>query len=329
MKKLLSLARIISILLIFGMALAGCDDGNNLTGVDNEANSSTAVTAETGRAAAAKPSTPSSPKVTATTPNSITISWSPVTGATGYRVYRNSSSSGTYSSLGTVSSPTCTYTDKNLKANTTYYYKVSAYNNSAGEGNQSSYVKGKTGTLSKPGTPAPRVTATTPNSVSIAWSSVTGAADYKVYRSTSSGSGYTLVKTTPYTTFTDTGLKANTTYYYKIAAHNDAGDSNQSSYVQGKTLTLTKPATPSAPKVTTTTSTSITISWPYVTGAADYKVYRSTSSGSGYTLIKTWPSTTFTDTGLKANTTYYYKVAAHNDAGDSSQSSYAQGKTLK
>ena len=72
---------------------------------------------------------------------SITVNWSPVTGATGYKVYRNTSSSGAYSHVGTLASTS--YTDSGLSANTTYYYKVSA-TNSAGESAQSSPVSATT-----------------------------------------------------------------------------------------------------------------------------------------------------------------------------------------
>jgi hypothetical protein len=66
--------------------------------------------------------------------------WDPVTGATGYKVYR--STTGTFSStpLTTLSSEYATsYTDTAVTAGTTYYYKVSA-ENGIGEGPQSPAV---------------------------------------------------------------------------------------------------------------------------------------------------------------------------------------------
>jgi hypothetical protein len=66
-----------------------------------------------------------------------------VPGATGYRVYRSSSSSGTYSSTGEVYEVyTTSYTDTGLSPNTTYYYKVSAY--SYREGARSNAVSATT-----------------------------------------------------------------------------------------------------------------------------------------------------------------------------------------
>jgi uncharacterized protein (TIGR02145 family) len=55
---------------------------------------------------------------------SVTLSWSAVSGATGYFVYRASSANGEYSRLTITTSTTYTHTVSTL---TTYYYKVSAF----------------------------------------------------------------------------------------------------------------------------------------------------------------------------------------------------------
>lgn len=52
---------------------------------------------------------------------------------TGFEVWRSSSSSGTYSLLGTVAGNVTTYTDSNLVANTTFFYKVRALNTNTGK----------------------------------------------------------------------------------------------------------------------------------------------------------------------------------------------------
>jgi fibronectin type 3 domain-containing protein len=79
---------------------------------------------------------PSDVEAMAVDSSSIRISWSPVSGASGYKVYRSTSSSGTYNE---IASPTNTpYIDTGLSPSI-YYYKVSAYNDN-GEGSQSSIV---------------------------------------------------------------------------------------------------------------------------------------------------------------------------------------------
>ena len=81
------------------------------------------------------PGTPTGVTATAASTSSITVSWSSVSEATGYYVYRSTSASGTYNQVGTSSSTS--YTNTGLSAGTTYYYRVSAYN-SYGESAQSS-----------------------------------------------------------------------------------------------------------------------------------------------------------------------------------------------
>jgi hypothetical protein len=64
----------------------------------------------------------------------------------------------------------------------------------------------------------------------------------------------------------------------------------------------------------TSTSSSVSLSWSAVSGAASYNVYRNgTKVGS--------PSgTSYTDTGLTASTAYSYQVSASNSAGEGAKS---------
>jgi hypothetical protein len=70
----------------------------------------------------------------------ITITWTASAGATGYTVYRSSTSGGTYTSVGT--STTTSYVNTGLTAGSTYYYKVTA-TNSVGASAQAGPVSAK------------------------------------------------------------------------------------------------------------------------------------------------------------------------------------------
>jgi hypothetical protein len=83
------------------------------------------------------PSTPANLFATPASSTGIGLSWNAsndsgtgATGVAGYRVYRSTTSGGTYALVNTVSSGT-TYADNGLSVNTTYYYKVSAVDNAA------------------------------------------------------------------------------------------------------------------------------------------------------------------------------------------------------
>jgi len=74
------------------------------------------------------PSTPSGLAATTAGSTQINLSWTETSSTTGYYIYRDTSSGGTYPLVGTVaSSSTVTYSDTGLSASTTYYYKISAY----------------------------------------------------------------------------------------------------------------------------------------------------------------------------------------------------------
>jgi Abnormal spindle-like microcephaly-assoc'd, ASPM-SPD-2-Hydin len=75
----------------------------------------------------------------------------------------------------------------------------------------------------------------------------------------------------------------------------------------------------------TSTTHTVDLSWtPSTTsGLAGYNVYRSTTSGSGYTKIVSKPitGTTYADNTVAANTDYYYEVTAVTTAGVESKPS--------
>jgi len=89
----------------------------------------------------------------------------------------------------------------------------------------------------------------------------------------------------------------------------------------------TVPSTPTGLYASASSSSSVTLSWSTVSSATSYIVYRSSSSGGTYTQIGTPTSTSYTNTGLSASTTYYYKVAAKNSYGTSSLSGYVSATT--
>jgi hypothetical protein len=76
-------------------------------------------------------------------------------------------------------------------------------------------------------------------------------------------------------------------------------------------------------------SSSIQVNWSGVTDAPVYNLKRTSVSGGPYTTIATGlTSATYTNTGLTANTTYYYVVSAgYINGGESINSREVNGKT--
>jgi len=141
---------------------------------------------------------------------------------------------------------------------------------------------------------------------------------YKVYRSTSSKKGFKLVKTTKSLSYTNTKLKTGTRYYYKVVPHRGKVKAAASATVSVKpVLKKTKF------KTAGTSLGKVKVTWSKVSGATGYKVYRSTSATKGFKVVKTVKGTSFTDTKLANNKTYYYKVAAYRKVSSKTVSSGA------
>lgn len=153
----------------------------------------------------------------------LKVSWSQLPGVQGYEVYRSTSSTGTYSKVGTVvSGSTLSFTNSSLTTGKTYYYKVKPYKTVSGK--KVYYAFSNIGSA-KPVLAAPaKVTAAKVSTTAIktSWAKVGEASGYEVYRATTKTGIYTKVKTLTTVsslTFTNTGLGKGKTYYYKVRAY--------------------------------------------------------------------------------------------------------------
>jgi lysyl endopeptidase len=89
----------------------------------------------------------------------------------------------------------------------------------------------------------------------------------------------------------------------------------------------TPPAAPTGLTATTASQSQVNLSWSAASGATSYTVLRSTTSGGPYTSAGTSATTSFSNTGLSCNTTYYYVVTASNGSCSSGNSAQAQATT--
>lgn len=72
----------------------------------------------------------------------------------------------------------------------------------------------------------------------------------------------------------------------------------------------TPPAAPTGVTATAAGVNQINLSWSAVSGATQYRIYRSTTPGGPYTLAGTATGTSFSSSGLSCGTPYYYVVRA-------------------
>lgn len=153
--------------------------------------------------------------------------------------------------------------------------------------------------------------------VRLSWSESTEANYYTLQRSTDQENWTNIYPGG--TSYEDSGLAANTLYYYRVKVSVGSGDLTQESYwseiASVKTL-LPAPEDVSASSLTL----AITITWSSVLEATSYTVERSVDQAS-WIEVGTPITTTFTDSGLTSGITYYYRITAKSSANTSAPSS--------
>ncbi|WP_301002435.1 fibronectin type III domain-containing protein [Capsulimonas corticalis] len=253
----------------------------------------------------------------------VTISWTAVSGAVGYNIYRvGGGVSSIYAPVyyNVTSNP---FVDSSVVNGTSYSYYITSVGSNGAE---SDYSAGPALTpIGQPtGVTATPLAAGSPQ-VQISWTAGAGAAGSKIYRGTTSGGeSATPIATISdqSVTYTDTGLTNGQAYYYKVSSTNSGGESTQSAEV-----TATPMAAPTAPTnlVAVAANQHINLSWTTVTGAASYTILRGTASGGPYstTVASGVTATNYQNLGLTNGTTYYYVVTATNVGGTSGNSNQA------
>lgn len=226
------------------------------------------------------------------------------------------------------------YSITGLSANTSYFYRVRAYN----DGGLSAYSNIiHVNTLINP--PAAPTSSAATNIVQTSfianWNSSDNAAGYRFDISTDINFS-NLVQADKdlgnVTTYTITELNPNTSYYYRIRAYNSGGASGNSSTIKVTTLPNI-PGTPSANNPTNISQTSLTLKWGLSVYATGYKLDIATNSSftsflPGYNDKDAGNVTSLNVTGLDAKTPYYYRIRGYNSAGTSGNSNIIAVTTL-
>lgn len=255
-----------------------------------------------------------SPTVTKLEPSAgdqIDLAWTAVEGADFYRVYRSTTPTGGFKNIKSVYGTS--YTNQ-VTTGVKYYYKIMPmrYNPDGKK------VRGKCSTThnatAKMGVPViTEVTNSENNSLTVSWSAVAGAQGYGVYRSLVRTRGYKLVQELDGTSFswTDTQVEAGTKYYYKVSAAtlvNGATSYGAKSVSKSK---WTRSDAPGGLGASQSGSGGVTLSWTPSKAATSYRVYRAQGADSAYTRIASKiVDSSYTDSGLVAGETYFYRVEA-------------------
>ncbi len=166
------------------------------------------------------------------------------------------------------------------------------------------------------------------NAIRVSWDTVSGANEYHVFHTSTSGSGYTLVGTVsaPTTNFLDTNLSGKVTYYYLVRSV-----TNCTSLVSSETSAIAEgdcdfPPSFAGLKTVSSpieTGCALDLSWDAASapcgGIITYSIYRSTVSGFMPALSNRIAAgisaTSYQDaSGLAQDTTYYYIVRSTDES---------------
>jgi hypothetical protein len=262
-----------------------------------------------------------------------------------YLVERSLNDSTGFQLIANLSADLESFSDSGLTAGTAYYYRVSAIN-CFGSSDFSNRANGTPVCLLTSVPNAPLNTAATLGSstqINLTWTDNSSDEDkWVVERSTNATMGFAEIASLAANTtaYNNTGLSGSTTYYYRVRAVNCFGPGSYSDIVSGTTPVMcSAPSVPNPPLNTAATAISalqINIAWRDNSGLeTNWLVERSTSSGSGFTVIATLPpvpgfdtNTSYSDTGLSSGTTYYYRVRAVNCVGFSGYSAVVSASTI-
>lgn len=251
-----------------------------------------------------KPTAPPAPlnlTAVAVSQTQINLSWSPSTGATGYKVFRGGVQ------IASTVAPTTSYSNTGLTCNTGYSYTVKA--TSSGGDSANSNTASATTFACPPGSFSISVARNSATQNFVSWGSASGAVSYDVYRN-----GVYLSSTGLATNFTDNSEYCGHQYNYQVRANGSGGTITWNS--NGAVTTGPWACVPLPGAFTLTavafSQTEIDLSWTASSNAVTYEIRRQG------VLIASQPAANprvYRDSGLVCNTSYNYQLTAVNGSG--------------
>lgn len=249
----------------------------------------------------------------ATRSDGIAVSWTAVPGATSYVVHRDFGAVDGYSTVVSATS----WLDRWVPPGSAIQYTVRAVApaNTVFETDYppSTSDVGTRGAVNSTNITGLEATDGLPAVVRLRWSPVrpAGQANYRITRSIGSSAPVTLGEVTEWE-FDDSSAVPGTVYNYRVASiiggvvgTASAANSGWSGVEPPSGLTASAGSS----------SASVDLSWPAVSGASAYRVYRR-SGTSAYSLVKTTPLTAWSDTTAVRGVLYTYQVRSMTAAGE-------------
>lgn len=234
---------------------------------------------------------------------------------TSIRVERSNDGVSGWSEISSEAGSATTYTDVGVGYGVTRYYRVRAHDTGVGQYSGYSNIDSAT-TASNLVAPTNLVLTVTEQAISVAWTDTNSDEDsFTVQRRVNDGSWAT-VGTPASSPYDDTGLDAETYYCYRVRAERSSdGASGPWSAVSCAYTASNKPTNLRAlPQYDVTGKVEVVVMWELdATRNSGVKIERSPDDAAWATVTTTDKGATFyVDSGLTADTTYYYRVSTVN-----------------
>ena len=237
------------------------------------------------------------------------LSWEAVDGAAKYEVARSEAKDGEFVKLAEVTEPN--YKDETVKANKSYFYKVTAVCEANAEANATSDVVEYVVVSTKLDAPVVTVVNDEADKLPVlSWEAVEGADKYEVARSEAKDGDFAKLAEVTETNYKDETAEPGKTYYYQVTAISEAdAEANATSEVVECVVPKITLDAPTEFAVTLNDKTGKPeLKWNKVNGAEKYEVY--VVEGEEATKLETVTETTYTHDKAVQGTKYTYKVRA-------------------
>ena len=267
-------------------------------------------------------------KVTAVDYKTLDVSWNQGTGATGYELYRSTSSNSGFALVKDITNGnTLTYRDNGLNIGTTYYYKVKAYRTENGKKVYAPESGVISATVTLGTVTGLKATPTAYNRIELTWNKMSYATGYELYYSTSPNGNYKFLKKLGKNSvkFRWSKAQCGVTYYFQIRPIQKVKKVINYGSLSQTASAMTTIGAPTKVQVSKVTYDSITLKWKAPKGAKQYKIYTSDSKDGTYKYLMTTKKKSLTFKNLATGKTYYYKVSAVRDSYESPLSGIVSG----
>ena len=254
----------------------------------------------------------------------------------GFVIERKTASGGAFSAIDTVSTDVKDYQDSGLIEETTYYYRVCAYNDYGNSG-YSNEAEARTN-ISAPAAPTSlQALAVSGSQIYLSWTdNADNEAGFQIERKIEGVDTFAVIDSlgagTGVINYEDMGLVENLTYYYQVCAYNITDNSDYSN-IDSAATNAAIPDAPSDLQALAVSSSQIYLSWTdnannetgfqierRIEGVDTFTVIDSVEAGIGVIIYE--------DTSLVESTTYYYRISAFNSSGTSPYSNEANAATF-